>query len=147
MSGLDQPKLTAQIDFIEVDMPRPTRSACDDARVRLDKAIDMLSQPFEELGLKVNVREIRVRTAQEAELLRVRGSPTIRIGAADIFPEHGDDEARVWHWRGQEYPAPPAAMFTEALLKVAAEPHERARGAYEVPAYLRRFLSAGAVSS
>lgn len=135
---------TIQIDYIEVDMPAQARtscSACDGAKTRLDRAIEGVSGIFGQLGLNVEVRDIRVRTVEEAELLRVRGSPTIRIGVADIFPEHRQGEQRIWHWRGHENTAPPTAMFTQALLKLAANREALPLGPYQVPSYLLRFLA------
>ena len=144
MSGPDQTNATIQIDYIEVDMPSRARadcSACDDAKTRLDRAIEGVSGIFGQLGLDVEVRDIRVRTVEEAELLRVRGSPTIRIGVADMFPEHRQGEQRIWHWRGHENAAPPTAMFTQALLKLAADHEVLPLGSYKVPSSLRRFLA------
>ncbi len=144
---------SVEIDYIEVDMPSAARagcSACDDARARLDKAVALVSPVLETLGIRPAVRHLKVRSAREAELLRLWGSPTIRIGFADLHPEHRDPqdahpeaggEERVWVWRGQEHNQPPVEMLTEALLRMAAEPAEQHPGAYQLPPYLKRFIS------
>jgi len=142
-----------EIDYIEVDMPGTARegcSSCDDARARLDKALALVSPVLETLGIRPAVRHLKVCSTREAELLRVWGSPTIRIGSADLHPEHrglrdahpqAGGEERVWVWRGQEHNQPPVEMMTEALLRMAAEPAEQRPGAYQLPPYLKRFIS------
>lgn len=131
------------VDFIEVAMPtaaRPGCSACDTARSRLDAAIAAVRPVLDEIGVEVQVRDLRVATEAEARLLRLTASPTIRIGGVEVAPEHGEGEARVWRWRGDEHALPPKAMLLEALLAAAAKPEATPRAEYEVPAYLRRFL-------
>jgi hypothetical protein len=140
-----------EIDYIEVDMTRAERracSACDDARGRLDAALEAVAPVLREVGLRPRVRSLKVTTAAEAELLRLRGSPTIRIGGREIVPEHGDPagEARAWTWRGRHHDLPPKAMSTEALLALAGTAQTDLRGAYVLPDYLRRFVDASAAA-
>jgi len=137
------PNDVLEVDYIEVDMPKPARASCagcDDARATLDRAIAQVEPVLRELGSRIEVRELKVRTGAEAELLRLRASPTIRVGGLDLRPEHrGDDgEERIWLWRGREYRVPPPGLFTEALMMASTSSVES--GAYQVPAYLRRFL-------
>lgn len=138
------PGTVLEIDYIEVDMPQAARkscASCDNARARLEEAIDRMASSLREIGTRVEVRELKVRTRVEAELLQVRGSPTIRIAGLDFHPEHRgtDGEERVWHWRGGEYSLPPAGMFAEALM--AARGAMLQSASYEVPTYLRRYLT------
>ena len=138
---------TVEIDYIEVDMPRPERSgcsACDDVRTRLDAALGTVEQVLRAIGLRVKVRSLEVTTAAEAELLRLRGSPTVRIGGREIAPVHRGPagEERVWHWRGEEHALPPEAMFTEALLDLANAREARQWNAYVLPDYIRRYVAA-----
>lgn len=141
-----QPTVVAEIDYIEVDMPSAERTACgacDDARSRLDKAIASVSPELGRLGVVPKIRHLKVRTLREAELLKVRGSPSIRIGRLDLYPEHSGEngETRIWRWQGREFSTPPLEMLTQALLRIAANTDELTEGNYNVPAYFLKFIA------
>jgi len=139
------PAQSLVVDFIEVAMPVDARagcSACDSARARLESAVEAVQPLLEEIGVAIKIRDLRVRTMAEAELLRLPASPTIRVGSVEVAPEHRDGETRIWHWRGGEHALPPKGMLVEALLSAAARPGPP-REHHRLSPYLNRFLVSG----
>lgn len=79
-------------------------------------AVDMAHDVINDLGIAAEVREIEVRTPEEAETLRFLGSPSIRVDDVDIEPsgrERGDFgiSCRTYDGAG----LPPKKMLADAL--------------------------------
>ena len=53
-------------------------------------ALQLVHEIAGELGVDVDVRELRVETSEEAECLRFLGSPTIRVDGSDVEPGADD---------------------------------------------------------
>jgi hypothetical protein len=48
--------------------------------------LDLAREVVEELGLEVEIREVRVETAEEAERECFLGSPSVRVNGRDVEP-------------------------------------------------------------
>lgn len=138
---------TLEIQFLGVEMSAATGtkgcSSCDSTRSRLDAAIDAVRPALSAAGVAVVVAEQFVETEREVRALHLAASPTIRIGAVEVKPEHrgiGED-SRIWLWNGGEHSQPPQAMLVDAILRGYAS--GRASGGVEstgIPPYVRQFL-------
>lgn len=104
------------VAFLEVDVSSEGTSACGvcdnaNARTRLRAALGTVEPALQELGVEARIRQVLVRTEDEARALKLRASPTIRVGRVDLVPEPPvpkggegaeDGENRAWVWRGGE---------------------------------------------
>ena len=52
----------------------------------VEPTLSLASEVLSELGLAAEVREVEVRTPDDAERLRFLGSPTVRVDGKDIEP-------------------------------------------------------------
>lgn len=78
----------------------------------------LLGALIEELGLEATVRIRRVDTAEEAEALEFRGSPTVMIDGEDPFADPGAPfglTCRIYRTDTGFAGAPSAAQLREAL--------------------------------
>ena len=51
------------------------------------QTVDLAREVLGELGVEAAIREVRVETAEDAEVHRFVGSPTLRVDGEDIEPE------------------------------------------------------------
>lgn len=107
-------------------------SRCAGTAKNLQTAISKVSDLLSDLGTEVVYTETVVATAAQAEELRFRSSPTVRINGRDLAAELrespceecgelcgcGDGvHCRVWEWQGVESREAPVALVIDALLK------------------------------
>ena len=52
----------------------------------LEPTLALAEEVLSQLGLSANVREVEVRTPEDAERLRFLGSPSVRVDGKDIEP-------------------------------------------------------------
>jgi hypothetical protein len=83
-------------------------------------AVEIVQRVANETGLDVEIRLVRVESAEEAERQRFLGSPTIRIDGGDV--EDGADMrtdyalgCRVYSIDGKLAGLPPISWITRAL--------------------------------
>jgi hypothetical protein len=85
-------------------------------------ALSRLQLVMDELGVKEDVRVIRVNTEREALAQRFVGSPTIRINGTDIVPQSTDEPyrlaCRIYHLEdGRISPLPSENMIRKGLQR------------------------------
>ncbi len=85
-----------------------------------EPTLDLAREVLGELGLKAEIREVRVETAEAAERERFLGSPSVRVNGRDIEPdarERGDFalSCRVYAGGG----VPPRELLVAALREAS----------------------------
>lgn len=83
-------------------------------------ARERLREAVQQVGLGARVREQLVRDEAEAVRLGMRGSPTVRIGGADIAPDgevEGSMSCRLYRDGGQPAGAPSTDELVAALRR------------------------------
>lgn len=137
-----------QVDVIllEVDMAKTTTQsceACDVAKRQLTRALEVVAPLLDDVSVDVRLNNVLVSTEAQAEQLRFRGSPTLRVGDVDVVPAHvPDSEERKWQWANQEHSVPPVGLFVEAILRGwARTEQESVDEPYTVPVYLASYLA------
>ncbi len=152
---------TLDIELLALDLS--TCGRCTGTDRNLDAAIETVARVLEETGTRVRVTRHVVESAEQAERLRMRSSPTIRVDGRDIALEfresscqdcgelcgcEGGVDCRVWVWEGAEHLEAPKAMIVDALLRARfAGPKAPDREPYVLPANLRQFFAARASSA
>ncbi len=85
----------------------------------LQAAVSDVQEVLSELGLKEEVRLVRVESREEAELLRFLGSPTVRVNGQDVessIPTEGYGmECRLYWVDGKPTGSPPKPWIKEAI--------------------------------
>lgn len=132
--------------FLEVDMASSKKhscEACDVATQQLAKALDVVAPLLRDVNVDVRLNKILVTTEDQAQQLRFRGSPTLRVGGFEVFPEHvTGSEDRKWRWGAREHATPPVGLFVDAILRGwAGADQEGGEATYAVPPYLASNLS------
>jgi hypothetical protein len=135
------------VEFFEVEMSSRTGqagcSSCDDARVRLARALELATPLFATLGVVPHVVHRSVTTERDARVERVAASPTIRVGDVEIRPVHRDnrEEGRVWPWQGDDHAQPPVGMLVDLLIRgyVAHRPPQSLSSS-DIAPYLSQFF-------
>lgn len=137
-----------QIDVIllEVDMASATKQscdACDVAKRQLTSALEIVAPLLNDVSVDVRLNSVLVSTEEQAQQLRFRGSPTLRVGDVEVFPAHvSGSEERTWQWGNQEHSVPPVGLFVDAILKGwAGTEHEPVTEPYTLPVYLASYLT------
>lgn len=156
---------TLRVDFLFLD--RNDCDRCSGTEDSLHRAIDRLAPLFDDLGVEIVVRNVRVETAADARRIRLASSPTIRIDGRDVQPaidespcdscrdlcggETGVD-CRTWLFDGERHSRAPVALLVDALLRAAFSDRwerygTRERDAetgdpYRLPENLRTFFEA-----
>lgn len=144
------------IDFMYIDLEVCAR--CQGTESRLDQAIAEVSELLERTGYNVKVNSILVEKEQQAEMVQLVSSPTIRINGRDIqlatkesncescgTVAGTDVVCRVWVYQGKEYTEPPKELIMDALLRVVyggADLQENREAEYVLPDNLKRFFAA-----
>lgn len=152
---------TLDIELLALDLS--TCGRCTGTDRNLDAAIEAVAGVLEETGTRVRVTKHVVQSAEQAERLRFRSSPTIRVEGRDIALEfressckdcgdlcgcEGGVDCRVWIWEGREHLEAPKAMIVDALLRARyAGPPAADREPYSLPENLRQFFAAKASST
>lgn len=131
--------------FLEVDMASAEKQsceACDVATQQLTKALEVVAPLLGDVNVDVRLNKVLVTTEDQAEQLRFRGSPTLRVGGFEVFPEHvPGGEERKWRWGEREHAAPPVGLFVDAILRGwAGSDQEGGQNSYAVPPYLASYL-------
>jgi hypothetical protein len=137
-----------QVDVIllEVDMARSTKAscdACDVAKRQLTKALQVVAPLLDDVSVEVRLNNVVVSTEEQAQQLRFRGSPTLRVGGFEVVPAHvpGSEERR-WRWASQDHSDPPVGLFVDAILRGwAGETESTVEEPYAIPAYLATYLA------
>lgn len=88
-------------------------------------AVALVERVSRELGIEPDLRMVNVRDQEEAQRLRFLGSPTIRVGGADVDPQTAerDDYAlscRVFQTEAGFSGQPDERWVRDALLREAA---------------------------
>ena len=137
-----------QVDVIllEVDMAKTTKQsceACDTAKGQLTKALEVVAPLLNDVNADVRVNNVLVSTEEQAQQLRFRGSPTIRVGDFEVVPTHvPGSEERKWQWGSQEHSVPPVGLFVDAILRGwAGTEQEPLNHPYTIPGYLASYLT------
>lgn len=104
------------------------------------KTKKIIKESLKELGVKAEVEEILIDTAEKARKHNFRGSPTVKINGKDIQAKVSKDRClpceelaerskkttefvkqeckcgcRTYFYRGKQYPYPPKEMIKEAI--------------------------------
>jgi hypothetical protein len=108
-----------------------------------DATADRIRTVAAGLGIEIDLRFVRVESAEEAVRERFLGSPSVRVNGVDIDPSARDRSdfglsCRVYAGSG----VPPDAMITAALARKASDGSGRGSGFASVGAVI-----AGALSS
>ena len=137
-----------QVDVIllEVDMARTTQpscEACDVAKRQLTRALEVVTPLLNDVSADIRLNNVLVSTEEQAQQLRFRGSPTLRVGDFEVVPAHvPGSEERKWQWGNQEHSVPPVGLFVDAILRGwAGTEQEPVKEPYAVPAYLVPYLT------
>lgn len=128
-------KKSLTIEFLYLDLDSCTR--CQITNKSLKDSLEELKGALDDLGLDVEVKEIRVKNEKEAGKYQFVSSPTLRINGQDIetilYGEPrlrksycgscsaicGEDkECRIFKYGGREYEYIPKAMIIEAINRV-----------------------------
>ena len=81
-----------------------------------EPTISLANEVLSELGLFAEIREVEVRTPEDAERLRFLGSPSVRVDGKDIEP--GAESCREYALSCRIYGdsgLPPKALLVAAL--------------------------------
>jgi Domain of unknown function (DUF2703) len=145
-----------EIELIALDLDTCTR--CTGTAANIRAAVASAADVLREAGAEVVFRQVIVRTAEEAERVRLEISPTVRINGKDITDElrettcvdcsdlcgcGSDVTCRVWVWRGTEFPEAPTGMILNALLTAfgqADHSSELESTPFRLPNQLRDFF-------
>lgn len=154
--GEEQRRLLIELMYIDLS----TCDRCLGTEACLDEAVAEVQAVLGSVGYALEVRKVLVESEEQAAALAFMSSPTIRINGQDVQMDFQESDCgccgdiagesvdcRVWHWRGQEYTAPPKAMLVDAILRhvyggAAAGPVMVSSGTTVVPENLRRFFAA-----
>jgi hypothetical protein len=149
------------IELLALDLNTCKRCTGTDANVR--SAVDTVAGILREAGVEVDIRQVVVKTADQAERLRFESSPTVRVNGRDIAVElrespcgdcgelcgcNGGVNCRVWVWQGKEHLEAPRAMIIDAILRAYAgsdRPAAVSCRPFRLPENLRKFFAASAV--
>jgi hypothetical protein len=151
------------IELLALDLETCERCTGTDANIQ--EALESVAGVLQEAGAEANVRKVVVKTAAQAEQLRFRSSPTIRINGRDIAMDlresqcddcgelcgcNGNVKCRVWVWQGREHLEAPKAMIINAILKAYArsdEPSADPSQPFRLPENLQKYFAASAFKS
>ncbi len=82
-------------------------------------AVSDLQEVLSELGLKEEVRLVRVESREEAERLRFLGSPTVRVNGKDVESSIASEgfgmECRLYWVDGKPTGSPPKLWIRDAI--------------------------------
>lgn len=159
------PRRTLLVDFLFLDRDRCDR--CRGTEASLREAIDRLEPVFDDLGVGVIGRNVRVETETDARRTRLESSPTVRIDGRDVQAAFGESpcescseqcrsetgiDCRTWTYGGEQHAHAPVELLLEALLRAAlserrerperpTDPdHDAGRDPYRLPENLRTFF-------
>ena len=98
----------------------------------LDVAMERVREAATRLDVAADVRIVRIENEEQAKELRFLGSPTVRVGGADVEPGAGqrDDYAlqcRVYSVAGHFEGAPPVDWIVAALRGTVKKPTAKTR--------------------
>jgi hypothetical protein len=115
------------VELLAIDMSTCERCVPTGQEVR--KAIETVRPVAEAMGKEIIYIEKVVSSADEAIMLGLQSSPTIRINGMDIEQDIEESkcascsdiadgtpvDCREWHYKGKVYFHPPVQMLTEAI--------------------------------
>lgn len=137
------------VQLLELDMSLSGDSGCStcsSAENQIRELVANIQPFFDRVHLEICIEKIMVQSLEQAERLKFRASPTIRIHGKEIVPEQGDlfgFGPRYWSWEGKEYVSPPESLIVDALLRAYpkndAEPLPN--HSYQLPERLKEFFS------
>ena len=82
-------------------------------------AVSDLHEVLSEMGLKEEVRLVRVESREEARRLKFLGSPTVRVNGKDVEPSIASEgfgmECRVYWVDGRPTGSPPVQWIKDAI--------------------------------
>ncbi|MFS0722428.1 DUF2703 domain-containing protein [Paenibacillus sp. 1P07SE] len=139
-----------EVQFLELDMTLIDSSSCNTCLSVEDQIHQLLAelQPvLRRVDTDIKFEKTLVTDVEQAQTLRFKASPTIRIGGFDMIPTKGDLLGlgeRYWEWEGVLYPSPPAALFIDAVLRAYVDSHAMAdttTDPYHMPENLKDFFA------
>lgn len=148
---------TVTVDHLYLDNTRCTRCrATDDS---LTRAAALLEPALRAMGVELEVRRTHVRSAEEAERLGMRTSPTLLVdgrdlqpgfaesscgSCSDLAPSAGGVDCREWTWQGRSWTEAPEGLIVEGVLRAVLTPPAASEPAAPLPENLRRFFEGAA---
>ncbi|NOR61855.1 MAG: DUF2703 domain-containing protein [Rhodobacteraceae bacterium] len=145
-----------KLEFLYLD--ESACEPCGETSAKMEKAVEAARGPLAAMGITLNIEKKHIASRAVATAERLVSSPTIRVDGVDIDPAvteddcpscgtlAGDDtkvDCRVWHWRGEVYPAAPVGKIVESLMAAAmATPAPADVGDFTLPENLQRFFAA-----
>lgn len=120
---------TLKIELFAIDLT--TCARCVPTGAQLEQAVELLSPAAAALGIDLHIDSKVVQTREEALLLGLASSPTIRINGRDIAQDIRESkcescgdlvssgasvDCREWHYKGTVYSAAPLALLVEAIM-------------------------------
>lgn len=162
MSSMDtapppaEARRTVALDFLFLDLSSCGR--CLGTGANIETTLAALEEVMRATGMRVELRRIHVRSAEQARELRFVSSPTIRVNGRDIAPKPLESECgadacgcepgvscRVWRYAGREYAEAPVGLIVDAVLSELYAGTSRADSpaeAYQLPENLVRMFAA-----
>ena len=146
-----------KLEFLYLD--EAACEPCGETAQTLETAAKAAWLPLEAMGYSLNIEKKHITTRALATAERLVSSPTIRVNGVDIDPAITEDDCpscgtlagddtkvncRVWHWRGQVFPAAPVGKIVESLMAAASRTAltPEPEGAFTLPENLHRFFVA-----
>lgn len=149
------------VELLALDLATCRR--CTGTGANLMAALDTAADALRSSGTEVDVRQVVVKTAEQAERLRFASSPTVRVNGRDIAMElresacgdcgelcgcEGGVDCRVWVWQGEEHLEAPKEMISHALIAACGRADSAAAASNEpfvLPENLRKYFDARAL--
>lgn len=143
-----------KLEFLYLD--EAACEPCGATSANMEEAVKAAQGPLEAMGVNLRIEKKHITSREVAVAERLLSSPTIRVDGVDIDPAvteddcpscgtlAGDDtkvDCRVWHWRGEVFPAAPVGKIVESLMvAVTREPEMLEAGDFTLPENLQRFF-------
>ncbi len=119
---------TLSVDFLYLDLSVCTR--CQTSENNLDESLQNVVGLLGDIGHTVKLNKTFIETEAQAIQHQFISSPTIRINGRDIemtvkesycstcssLTNEASIYCRTWHYKGEEYSAPPQALIIDAIL-------------------------------
>jgi len=145
------------LEFLYLD--KAACEPCGETAQSLETAAEAARPPLEAMGYSLSIEKKHITSRALAKAERLVSSPTIRVNGIDIDPAVTEDDCpscgtlagddtkvncRIWHWRGQVFPAAPVGKIVESLMIAAAGTAQapEPEGAFSLPENLERFFAA-----
>ncbi|HIP24089.1 MAG TPA: DUF2703 domain-containing protein [Rhodobacteraceae bacterium] len=146
-----------KLEFLYLD--EAACEPCGEAAQTVETDAEVARGPFAAMGVVLNIEKKHITGCEVANNERLLTSPTICVGGVDIDPAVTEDncpscgtlarddakvDCRVWHWRGEVFPAAPVGRIVESLMAAAImpAPAPTEAGEFTLPKNLKRVFAA-----